>query len=744
MAVRESKLIVSLLDKLTGPSRAISSAMGRMNALAATNAARLDAVRGQMMDAVGAGYALYRGLAAPVNAAIEFETAMADVRKVVDFPTPEAFQKMGADIRGMALEIPIAADGLAQIVAAAGQSGIATNELTKFAEMAAKVGVAWDITAGEAGESMAKLKTALGRSVEDTGLLADAINHLGNNSAASAPQILDVVKRVAPMASQFGMTAEQVAALGAAMTGSGFGSEVAATSILNMGRALTKGGSASDRQVAAFKKLGLSAKTVAKTMQKDAVGTLQDVLARINKLPAETRAAAISDLFGDEARALGPLISNGKLLADTLALISDQSKYAGSASKEYTVASKRTANALQLFKNRVNDLGISVGDALLPALNGILDKVGPIVTDVSELARRFPVATQAIVGITSAFIALRVAVTALRFAGLFAFGSVLSAGIGALGGASAILTGVSAGLTALGAAIATVSAPALFAIGLAVGAVGAAGAWLYRNWDRVSSTVIGVARALGDELKPVIDFLQPVIDPFAQSFSALGDAAQWAWQQVKELSTWFGSLFQRDDLTRQHEMMLEDSAYSTTRKIIEAFKAVNSAMFQAGMDMIQSVIDGVTAKATELLNWFRDLPSKIREAVGRIDLSGIISWPSLNPFGGSEEKPAVDGARAKGGPVGAGKTYLVGEKGPELFSPGRSGVISPHAAYRAASAGAAASSTTAKAEISVNFAPTFNVSTAIDSRSFAQSVHDDLGKSIKSAIECAFTDGWTN
>lgn len=735
MAVRESKLIVSLLDKLTGPSRAISSAMGRMNALAATNAARLDAVRGQMLDAVGAGYALYKGLAAPVNAAIEFESAMADVKKVVDFPTPEAFQKMGADIRGMALEIPIAADGLAQIVAAAGQSGIATNELTKFAEMAAKVGVAWDITAGEAGESMAKLKTALGRSVEDTGLLADAINHLGNNSAASAPQILDVVKRVAPMASQFGMTAEQVAALGAAMTGSGFGSEVAATSILNMGRALTKGGSASDRQVAAFKKLGLSAKTVAKTMQKDAVGTLQNVLARINKLPAETRAAAISDLFGDEARALGPLISNGKLLADTLALISDQSKYAGSASKEYTLASKRTANALQLFKNRVNDLGISVGDALLPALNSILEKVGPIVTDVSELARRFPVATQAIVGITSAFIALRVAVTALRFAGLFAFGSVLSAGIGALGGASAILTGVSGALTALGAAVAAVSAPALLAIGAAVAVVGAAGAWLYRNWDRVSSTVIGVARALGDELKPVIDFLQPVIDPFAQSFRALGDGAQWAWQQVKELATWFGSLFQRDDLTRQHEMMLEDSAYSTTRKVIAAFKAVNSAMFQAGIDMIQSVIDGVTAKATELLNWFRDLPSKIREAVGRIDLSGIISWPKMpSLFGGSSE-PAVDGARAKGGPVGAGKTYLVGERGPELFSPGRSGAISPHAAYRAASAGAAANQQASTKNYYLTMAPVMNVTSAIDPEEFAKRTVAELGQSSKAVIE---------
>lgn len=36
------------------------------------------------------------------------------------------------------------------------------------------------------------------------------------------------------------------------------------------------------------------------------------------------------------------------------------------------------------------------------------------------------------------------------------------------------------------------------------------------------------------------------------------------------------------------------------------------------------------------------------------------------------------GARANGGPVDSGKTYLVGERGPELFSPGNSGSITPN------------------------------------------------------------------
>jgi len=39
---------------------------------------------------------------------------------------------------------------------------------------------------------------------------------------------------------------------------------------------------------------------------------------------------------------------------------------------------------------------------------------------------------------------------------------------------------------------------------------------------------------------------------------------------------------------------------------------------------------------------------------------------------------AVGGARANGGPVQMGTRYLVGERGPELFVPGRSGTVIPN------------------------------------------------------------------
>lgn len=68
------------------------------------------------------------------------------------------------------------------------------------------------------------------------------------------------------------------------------------------------------------------------------------------------------------------------------------------------------------------------------------------------------------------------------------------------------------------------------------------------------------------------------------------------------------------------------------------------------LDVIGAVIDG-----------FKTL-FKLGSTVG-----GILG--KLNPFGGE---------RAMGGPVNTGSSYLVGEKGPELFTPSRNGYIVPN------------------------------------------------------------------
>ena len=53
-------------------------------------------------------------------------------------------------------------------------------------------------------------------------------------------------------------------------------------------------------------------------------------------------------------------------------------------------------------------------------------------------------------------------------------------------------------------------------------------------------------------------------------------------------------------------------------------------------------------------------------------------------FGGGEA-PAVDGKRAAGGSIYGGRSYLVGEQGPEIITPSRSGFVHPNGSSPGAS-----------------------------------------------------------
>ncbi|WP_196228328.1 phage tail tape measure protein, partial [Kingella kingae] len=149
-------------------------------------------LKGQWQNAASAAGALILS----VKLAIDFESAMADVKKVVDFETPEQFKQMGNDIVAMSRKIPMSTTELAKIVALGGQSGIAQNDLMRFTESAAKMGVAFDISAERAGQSMAELRSAFKLDQKGVETLADKINYLGNTTPAAAKGIMEIVQRV--------------------------------------------------------------------------------------------------------------------------------------------------------------------------------------------------------------------------------------------------------------------------------------------------------------------------------------------------------------------------------------------------------------------------------------------------------------------------------------------------------------------------------------------------------------------
>ena len=875
MADLTSNLIVRLIDGVSGPASAAGRAIrGMRSAVAATsgriataqadvrtaieaNAQRMDVMRGRMVDAAAGAYVLTRAISAPISAAMDFESAMADVRKVVDFDTPAAFKQFQTDVIAMSKRLPVAASDLTAIVAAAGQAGIASEDLLRFTEMAAKVGVAFDISSDMAGDSLAKMMTGLGLTIEEVSALTDAMNHLSNSQASSAADILDVVRRVGATAKQYGFTAEQVSAFASAMLSAGAESDVASTSFRNMGRALTRGASATDRQQGAFQQLGLTSEDVAKRMQEDAVATTMDVLERIGKLPAEIQAAVSSDLFGDEARALGPLLTNLDLLRTSLGLVADETKYLGSAQREYNARADTSANQVQLFKNNLTALNIAIGNTLLPGLNSLMAALTPIANAFERLATEFPGLTSGVISLATGLIGLRIAAIGAGYAGLLLKGGFLASllpilsvakGITAVGRGAGKLTaplrGVSrvfgrelapsslasvAGMTLVdqslsrtakaskaasdimvkgmsAARVANASAsaamiagmsgvtaaagrsggiarafrnvgPAMLAllnpinvlkgamrgllattrfvatgmklalvstgIGAALVAIGAAAAWVANNWEGIGVAFEAFKGAFDRAIAPVRPALEPVLAAFrdlADVWDALtgkvdADNGKWAaWgvtvgtsvgeavrdltENVRSLSGVFDGLGtaigdfvglyqQFTSLLPQHftifglakETFLSlgrslDNVSKSIDGIITSLGNLASELGASGSNAIQSMLDAMMAKFEELLTWVRKIPGRIADAIGNIDLSGIIKWPKPpawlgGAMGADKAEPSVSGgsefpaeARAKGGPVRAGQTYLVGEEGPELFKPRQSGQIVPNGQFQ--------------------------------------------------------------
>ena len=225
--------------------------------------------------------------------------------------------------------------------------------------------------------------------VSTLGLFADSLNHLSNNTAANAPRLLEYTKRVAATGEMFGFSAQETLAFGGAMISSGGEAEVAATSFRNMGRALTIGTRATKTHNTAFKRLGLDAVKTAKSMQKNALKTTLDVIDRIQTLPEWERISIASALFGDEARALMPVINNATELRRQLGLVGYEANYAGSAFKEYTIRASTVGNVLQILKNKFADFFRSMGDDMLPGIKEAALGVGDILDTMGERATIF-------------------------------------------------------------------------------------------------------------------------------------------------------------------------------------------------------------------------------------------------------------------------------------------------------------------------------------------------------------------
>lgn len=452
--------------------------------------------------------------------AVNLEDAMLDVSKVVDFDTPQQFAQMKRDVVDLSIALNQPPEGIAAIIAAAGQAKIAREELLGFADDAGKMGVAFDTTADDAGQKMATWRVAFGMTQNEVRGLADQINYLGDNGNATALKISDVVTRIGPLGGVAGLAAGEIAALGSTVVGMGVEQEIAATGIKNTMLALTKGTAATKAQRTAYQALGLDAVKVSKAMQVDAGGTILDVMTRISKLSPDRQASVMTQLFGSESvAAIAPMMTQLGVLEENLKAVGDASLTAGSMQKEFENRQSGAKTAIGQTVLAVKGLAIEVGGNFLP----IIKQVSKAVQDVTGKVRKFAEAHPMAVKIVAALVAV-IASALFIFGGLamavaavlgpFALLQLVLTQAGILFGpviAGLVGTGTAAGGAAVG--VSALLWPVLLVVAalaaLAAGAYliyrnwGTIGPWLSRLWEGVTSIVQG---ALGVIMAVIMNF----------------------------------------------------------------------------------------------------------------------------------------------------------------------------------------------------------------------------------------------
>ena len=395
--------------------------------------------RGELAGLAASG----AGLAVAAKQAIDFETAMANVAKVSN-GTQAQMTQLASEIKAMTREIPIAATELAAMAAAGGQLGIPIERLKEFVLLSAQMSTAFGMSAEQTGQAVAKLANIFALPLEGVRNLGDAINVLGNTTAAKEADIVEVLTRIGGTAKQFGLSAQQAAALATAMLSLGTSAEVAGTGInAILSKLQTANIQGQDFQIA-LAGMGVSAQQLAKDIRDNPQKALSDFLATLSKLEGGKQAELLARLFGieyqdDVARLLAGLQGYEKALGSA----GDAAQVAGAMQKEFQTRVQTTEAQLTLLKNAVSEAGINLGSVLLPAIRGTAEVLRDGAQAMATFSEKHPalaMTATTLLAVGANLTALSLSLKAMQLAASTAFPALTTGALGAGTAVGGLLT----------------------------------------------------------------------------------------------------------------------------------------------------------------------------------------------------------------------------------------------------------------------------------------------------------------
>lgn len=425
-------------EKDTGKLKDAFSAVGKVAGTVGKAIAEAAKVMAAAIGTVAAGVTAV--VKKSIDAGIEFETAFTGVTKTVD-GTDEQLSRLKDSIRNMAMEMPSTTTEISAVAEAAGQLGIKVDDISEFTRVMIDLGQSTNLSSTEAASALAKLVNITGMSSDDYGKLGSAIVDLGNNFATTEADIVAMTTRLASTGAVVGLSEPQMLAVATALSSVGIEAEAGGsaisklmkqmeTSVATYGKA-TKAISSTGKSL---RELELMSANDSKSFKglADSVGLTStelnnyikqakglEAFADVANMTADefiqawgTDAVAAMDSFItglndtdrlgqgaietlDEMGLKEVRLSNAILaLSSSNGILTESLNVANAAWEEGTAlteeAGKRYATVesqLQMMKNGVNDLGLSIYEGLEAPLKDVLSKASGYIKELSEAIR---------------------------------------------------------------------------------------------------------------------------------------------------------------------------------------------------------------------------------------------------------------------------------------------------------------------------------------------------------------------
>lgn len=360
----------------------------------------------------------------------------------------KSLSSISKEVRSYSNETGEAASDMAEATYQAISASINTADAAAFAGTATKLAVGGFTSATTAVDVLTTAINAYGLAASDATQLSDYLITTQNLGKTSVDQLAQSVGKVIPLASAYNVQMDNLSSAYAVLTANGIATAESGTYLKSMLNELGDTGSGVSEVL-----LNSTGKTFAQLMEQGY--SLGDVMAMLGNA-VDGDSTAFNALWNSTEAGIGALSLFNAGADKYNSVLESMRTSAGATEKAYSTMADTTDKSKQRMENAFNNLKISVGDVLNPALTQVYEGFTNVFAGMSDFVDEHPAVVAAISaiavgvgGFTGALAAYNLTTTAAKFvteaftATLAANPYVLAAaGIVAVTAAAVTLTGV--------------------------------------------------------------------------------------------------------------------------------------------------------------------------------------------------------------------------------------------------------------------------------------------------------------